>query len=387
MINKSNDIDIYWMKQAIELANVVLFDTLPNPRVGCIIINNGFCIGKGATQPVGGLHAEILAVNDALTNGQSLLNSTIYVTLEPCCHYGFTPPCVDTLIKYKPKRIVIALLDPNPKVNGKSVKILRNAGIYVDIGVCFLEALNINIGFVSNHLRKRPWVWSKIAMSMDGFCALKNGQSKWITGVESRSDGHQWRARSSAVMTGIGTIISDNPILNTRYKTNTLRQPIKVVLDSNMSIPENSLIFDGCQVIIFTSKIDKEKIKKLADKNVSVICLPDIHGKQVDLNKMFDWLHIHNYHEIHLESGSILNSALLCCGMIDDIILYIAPKFFGSGINIFNMLKIDSLSNAEKFSFLDMVSIGSDIRIRLRSNESWNQIYKLFLKYHNNYNN
>ncbi|AWD32683.1 Riboflavin biosynthesis protein RibD [Candidatus Kinetoplastibacterium sorsogonicusi] len=377
MDNQIKNYDLYWMEQAIELAKNSIFITKPNPSVGCIIVNNlGICIGKGSTQQVGGLHAEVLAINDAIQNKYSIEGSTIFVTLEPCCHYGRTPPCIDQIIKHKPKRIVIALLDPNPKINGKSIELLKQSGIHVELGLCFREALELNLGFVSRMVRNKPWIWSKIAISMDGFCSLNNGTSKWITGIEARQDSHYWRAKSSAIMTGIGTIIKDDPLLNVRINKN-VKQPIKIILDSNLSISEKARVFDGNLVIIFTAKYNKEKIKQLSDLNASILYMPNIYGNGIDFSEMFSWLNKNQINDIHVESGPKLNSFLLSNQMLDEIILYIAPKFFGKGINLFQYFKSNSLNN-EYFNFIENVQIGSDIRLRMRSKKSYDNVFKYF---------
>ena len=225
------------MAQALSLAESVLYMTDPNPRVGCVIVRDGQVLGQGATQVVGGPHAEVMAIRDAYEKGyaQALAGATFYVTLEPCSHYGRTPPCVDALIKERPSRVVIAMSDPNPLVAGRGVTKLREAGIEVVLNVLADEALALNPGFVSRMAQQRPWVWSKIACSLDGQIALSNGQSQWITGAQARADGHHWRARSSVVLTGLGTVSYDNPSLNVRY-IKTSRQPIRAVIDSQFAI-------------------------------------------------------------------------------------------------------------------------------------------------------
>ena len=208
--------DLLWMRRALDLARTVMYTTAPNPRVGCVIVRDGRVLGEGATQPPGGPHAEVCALRDAQARGETVAGATLYVTLEPCSHHGRTPPCVDAVLAAAPARVVVAIGDPNPLVNGQGLARLRAAGIAVTTGVCQEEALALNAGFISRMSRGLPWVWMKMAASLDGRSALHNGMSQWITGPQAREDGHRWRARSCVVLTGMGTVLKDDPQLNVR---------------------------------------------------------------------------------------------------------------------------------------------------------------------------
>ncbi|NLC37316.1 MAG: bifunctional diaminohydroxyphosphoribosylaminopyrimidine deaminase/5-amino-6-(5-phosphoribosylamino)uracil reductase RibD, partial [Alcaligenaceae bacterium] len=236
--------DARWMRHALALAETSLYITAPNPRVGCVIVRDEAILGQGATQLAGGPHAEVVALRDAAAKGHGVQGATVYVTLEPCSHHGRTPPCVDALIAAGVGRVVIALCDPNPLVGGQGLARLREAGIAITLGVCAEDALALNVGFVSRMVRGLPWVWMKTGVSLDGHSALPGGESQWITGPLARADGHHWRARGCVVLTGIGTVRSDNPRLNAR-EVDTPRQPARAVIDARFEIDENARLFDG----------------------------------------------------------------------------------------------------------------------------------------------
>ncbi|UOF93776.1 MAG: bifunctional diaminohydroxyphosphoribosylaminopyrimidine deaminase/5-amino-6-(5-phosphoribosylamino)uracil reductase RibD [Bordetella sp.] len=376
MISKFHNNDILWMEKALALAETVLYNTTPNPRVGCIIVKNGHFISQGVTQVPGEAHAEICAIQEARLKNHCLKGSTIYVTLEPCSHYGRTPPCVDSLLAIQPKRVVVAMVDPNPNVRRRGINRLRAAGIDVTVGVCKNQALQLNVGFVSRMTRGTPWIWLKIASSLDGRSSLYNGKSQWITGYQARKDGHHWRARSCVILTGIGTILKDNPLLNVR-NVNTIRQPIKAIIDTQFRIPENARIFDGSKVLIFTSEIlNLNKASRLAKNNVEIVILPIIKNGKLDLSVMIEWFASNNVNEIHVEAGSILNGALLLNNYIDELIVYISPILIGDACPIAKLPILEKLDKAWKFSFLDLKSFGNDIRFHVRSIEKWNALCK-----------
>jgi len=362
--------DLAWMRRALDLARSVLYITSPNPRVGCVIVREGQVLGEGATQPPGGPHAEISALRDAQARGNSVEGATFYVTLEPCSHYGRTPPCVDALLAAKPARVVVAMGDPNPQVNGRGLAKLRAAGIEVDVGLCLDEALEINPGFVARMRRGTPWTWLKLAASLDGRSALHNGMSQWITGSEARADGHHWRARSCVVITGMGTVLADDPQLNVR-EVATPRQPRKAVVDGRFAIPENARLFDGAEVLIFTARSDPAKAERLARKNAKTILMPGEDRLRVDLPGMMTWLGEHDTNEVHVEAGAGLSGALLSAGCVDELLTYLAPVLLGSAAGMVRLPMLDRLEAAQRFEFTELARIGTDVRLRARLGERW----------------
>lgn len=361
--------DQAWMRHALALAEKVMFTTTPNPRVGCVIVRDERVIGEGATQPPGGPHAEVVALRDAASRGESVTGATVYVTLEPCNHFGRTPPCVDALLAVMPARVVVAMGDPNPQVNGQGLARLRAAGIAVETGVCLDDALALNVGFVARMHRSSPWVWMKTASSLDGRSALHNGKSQWITGEAARADGHAWRARSCAVLTGIGTVLADDPQLNVRH-VDTPRQPRKIVVDAQLLLPETARLLDDTPTWVFTARTDAAKAARLADRNVQVIELPDGQGK-VDLPAMFQWLGQHDINEVHVEAGEKLNGSLLREDCIDELLSYLAPVLLGDAAGVARLPALESLDDARRFAFTDVLAVGQDVRLRARIDANW----------------
>lgn len=361
--------DVRWMRHALALAETSLYITSPNPRVGCVIVRDDAVLGQGATQQAGGPHAEVVALHDAQAKGHRLEGATVYVTLEPCSHQGRTPPCVDALLKAKVSRVVIALCDPNPLVGGQGIARLREAGIPVTLGVCTDEALGLNAGFVSRMTRGLPWVWLKSAVSMDGHTALPSGESQWITGALARADGHHWRARSCVVLTGIGTVRSDNPRLNVR-EVETPRQPARAVVDARFEISEEARIFDGGKVWVFVCRIDEAKAGRLARKNVEVVVMPSMAGG-VDLPSVLRWLAAHEINEVHVEAGARLSGALMEAGGVDELLVYMAPLLLGEGRGMMAMPAVAALDAAQRFEFIETAPVGKDLRLRLRHPGHW----------------
>jgi len=354
--------DAAWMGRALSLADGVMYTTSPNPRVGCVIVRDGQVLGEGATQPVGGPHAEVRALRDAQARGLSVEGATVYVTLEPCSHHGRTPPCVDALVAAAPARVVVATGDPNPRVNGEGVARLRAAGIAVTAGVCLDEALALNVGFVSRMSRGTPWLWAKMAASLDGRSALPNGRSQWITGEAARADGHHWRARSCAVLTGIGTVLADDPRLDVRHVATT-RPPRKIVLDTHLRMPADARLLDGTETWIFTAREDAGRAAELAARNARVIGLPDPDGR-VDLPGVMRWLGRHDINEVHAEAGAVLTGALLEAGCVDELLVYMAPMLLGEGAGMARLPLIEDLDQARRFHFVDVRGLGPDVRLR-----------------------
>ncbi len=338
----------------------------PNPRVGCVLLSaEGPVIGQGHTQQAGGPHAEIMALRDAAAKGHSVVGCTAYVTLEPCCHHGRTGPCCDALIAAGVKKVVASIADPNPLVAGQGFARLRAAGVEVEVGPGAAESRELNIGFFSRMIRKTPWVRMKVAASLDGQTALLNGQSQWITGEAARADGHAWRARSCAVLTGIGTVLADNPRLDVRL-VETTRQPHVVIVDSKLETPLNAHILgaDRARFIYAAAQNDAKKAA-LEALGVTVIYLPGEGGK-VDLSAMLRDLATREVNELHVEAGHKLNGSLIREGLVDELVLYMAPKLLGAGQAMASFGPLQSLSDATQLQFMSTEMLGDDLRIRAR---------------------
>jgi diaminohydroxyphosphoribosylaminopyrimidine deaminase / 5-amino-6-(5-phosphoribosylamino)uracil reductase len=380
------------MQKALALAESSLFLTQPNPRVGCVIVSaEGTLCGQGHTQPPGHAHAEVMALRDAATRGMSVQGATVYVTLEPCAHYGRTPPCCNALIDAKVGKVVVALQDPNPLVAGRGIGALRAAGIEVEVlspdSAEAVAARELNIGFFSRMIRKTPWVRMKIAASLDGQTALHNGQSQWITGQAARADGHAWRARACAVLTGIGTVLQDDPQLDVRL-VDTPRQPHLVIVDSKLEIPLNAKLFAtlGKQAVsaqkfnlpqdainsiaartlfIYAAQLNDAKQAALEALGATVIYLPDAHGK-VDLAAMMQDLGKRDINELHVEAGTKLNGSLIKAGVVDELLLYTAPKLLGAGLGMANIGPFTALNQATQLDFISANLLGADLRVVAR---------------------
>lgn len=358
------------MRHALDLARGVLYTTAPNPRVGCVIVRDGQVLGQGATQPPGGPHAEISALRDAAARGLSVAGATFYVTLEPCSHFGRTPPCVDAVVAAAPRRVVVALGDPNPQVNGAGLARLRAEGIPITTGVCLDEALALNAGFAARMSRGTPWAWIKMAASLDGRSALHNGMSQWITGPQARADGHAWRARADVVLTGMGTVQKDNPQLTVR-DVDVPRQPRKAVVDGRLQISEGARLFDGNEVWIFTAHDDPVKAERLARRNGRVIVLPSDEPGRVDLPAMMRWMARQHVNEVHVEAGAGLSGALLSADCVDEILAYVAPVLLGDAPGMVKLPMLSHLDAARRFDFVDIHPLGGDVRLRGRFADRW----------------
>jgi diaminohydroxyphosphoribosylaminopyrimidine deaminase/5-amino-6-(5-phosphoribosylamino)uracil reductase len=364
-------VDQQWMSQALEQAQHSLYLSNPNPRVGCVIVRDGQVIARGHTQQVGGPHAEVQALADLRAKGLDAEGAAVYVTLEPCSHTGRTPPCVDALIAAKPAKVYIAMQDPNPLVAGKGIERLKAAGIEVDCGLLEQQAEVLNWGFISRMTRGLPWVRLKVAATLDGKTALSNGQSQWITGPAARADGHHWRAQACAIVTGVGTIKEDDPLLNVR-EVATQRQPWKIIVDSKLETPENAKVLQnqgGATVIIMCGKLDSEgqqrKAATLRERGIEVIEMANSQGK-VDLPKMFAYLaQEREMNEIHVEAGFKLNGSMLREQCVDELLLYYAPFFMGDGIGMANTTPLSDLDQRQDWQILDQALFGSDMRLRL----------------------
>jgi len=367
-------VDHQFMSEALAEAQKALYLANPNPRVGCVIVKAGEVIGRGFTQKVGQAHAEVQAIADAKSKGNSLEGSTVYATLEPCNHIGRTPPCVDALIAIKPAKVIVAMSDPNPMVAGKGLERLRAAGIEVHSGLLAAEAQELNRGFISRMTRGLPWVRMKIAASLDGKTALPDGRSQWITGPLARADGHHWRAQACAIITGAGTVKEDDPSLNVR-EVNTERQPWRIIIDSKLETPLNSKIFrnaeqSGVMMICaeLNSPTSQEKARAFEGLGVEVLAMPNAFGK-VDLPALFAYLaKDREMNEIHIESGFKLNGSMLRENCVDELLLYYAPFFIGDGIGMANVPTIPSLDLRKDWQFIEHSLLGPDLRLRYIKN-------------------
>jgi len=360
------DNDRQAMTLALQQAERGMFITMPNPRVGCIIVKDRRIIGAGFTQPPGGNHAEIEAMRDARERGSDMRDATVYVTLEPCCHFGRTPPCADALIEAGISRVVAALPDPNPLVSGKGLEKLQAAGIAVVTGILQEQAHEMNIGFFKRMQQGTPWIRMKSAASLDGKTALHNGKSQWITGQAARDDGHFWRARACAIITGIGTIKDDDPRLNVRA-IDTPRQPRRIVIDSKLTLSPSATILAGGGTWVFTASEDRTKITALADRGADIIVLPNADDK-VDLPRVMQELGKRQLNEVHIEAGAKLNASLIRARCVDELLLYLAPSLLGEGRNMFDLPALDDLSGRMMLSFHEIRQIGEDLRILARFN-------------------
>ncbi|MGH8808018.1 MAG: bifunctional diaminohydroxyphosphoribosylaminopyrimidine deaminase/5-amino-6-(5-phosphoribosylamino)uracil reductase RibD [Noviherbaspirillum sp.] len=356
--------DSQGIELALQWASKGLFTTTPNPRVGCVIVKDNQVIGEGYTQPAGQAHAEAQALNDAAGRGFDVRGATVYVTLEPCSHYGRTPPCADALIRAGVAKVVFAVSDPNPLVAGQGAMKLRAAGIEVVSGVLEQEAREMNIGFMSRMQRGRPWVRMKAAASLDGKTALHNGQSQWITSEAARADGHWWRARACAIMTGIGTVQEDDPQLTVRA-IDTSRQPRRIVVDSQLQISPAARVLDGGGTWIVAARGNPAKEAQLRDQGAEIIILPNAQGK-VDLPALMMELGKRQINELHVEAGVKLNGSLVRERCVDELLLYMAPSLLGDAQGVFNLPVLDSLEQRQLLSFHEVKQIGPDLRILAR---------------------
>lgn len=358
--------DFLLMESALQEAGRALQLTSPNPSVGCVLFKHGKLIGRGHTQPPGGNHAEIEAMHDGLKNGHDLRGATAYVTLEPCSHFGRTGPCADALIKAGIARVVAAVQDPNPLVAGQGLERLRAAGVQVECGVMENEAREMNIGFFSRMQRGKPWVRMKLAASLDGKTALYNGQSQWITSQEARDDGHAWRARACAILTGIGTVKEDDPQLTVRA-IETPRQPRRIVVDSRLEIDPGARVLEGGGTWIAAAVRNPEKEQVLREQGAEIIFLPNPNQK-VDLQALMHELGKRQINELHVEAGAKLNASLLREGCVDELLLYLAPSLLGDAVGLFDLPALDSLDQKYQLHFHEIKQIGQDLRILARFN-------------------
>jgi diaminohydroxyphosphoribosylaminopyrimidine deaminase / 5-amino-6-(5-phosphoribosylamino)uracil reductase len=355
-------VDHGMMARALQLAERGLWTTSPNPRVGCVVVRDGEIVGEGWHEKAGEPHAEVHALRAA---GQLARGATAYVTLEPCSHHGRTPPCAEALIAAGVSRVVAAMRDPNPLVAGQGLAMLRAAGIETASGLMENEARELNIGFVSRMTRGRPWLRLKVAASLDGKTALNNGVSQWITGPDARQDGHRWRARACAILTGIGTVRDDDPQLNVRA-VETTRQPLRVVVDSKLETPLTARILQGGPVLVAVAVDDEKRANLLRAVGAEVLLLPNAAGK-VELKDLLEELGRRGINEVHAEAGFKLNGSLLREGLVDELLLYLAPCLIGhEASGLFNLPALTTLNDKRRLRIHDLRQVGEDIRVLAR---------------------
>jgi diaminohydroxyphosphoribosylaminopyrimidine deaminase/5-amino-6-(5-phosphoribosylamino)uracil reductase len=342
------------MRRALELAEKGLFTTTPNPRVGCVVANQETIVGEGWHEKAGAAHAEVNALNAA---GARSAGATVYVNLEPCNHHGRTPPCVEKLVQCKVKRVVAAMRDPNPKA-AHGGEALGAAGIRFEHGLMEDEARELNIGFVSRMTRGRPWVRLKVAATLDGRTAMADGRSQWITGEEARHDGHRWRARACAILTGAGTVRSDDPRLSVR-DVETPRQPLRVIVDRRLETLPTARILKGEKVLVFAAREGQLP-------NAEVVRLPNPHGK-VELAAMLEELARRGINELHVEAGFRLNGSLVREACVDEFLVYLNPSLLGdSAQGMLDLPDFSVLESRVKLKVLSLDRFGDDLRIRAR---------------------
>jgi diaminohydroxyphosphoribosylaminopyrimidine deaminase/5-amino-6-(5-phosphoribosylamino)uracil reductase len=363
------DFDRFAMNRALVLAARGLETTHPNPRVGCVIAQDMKIIGEGWHERAGEAHAEVNALAAVRSAGLDPTGTTAYVTLEPCSHYGRTPPCTDALIAAHVARVVYAVQDPNPEVSGRGDELLRQAGIAVESGLMESEAVDLNIGYMKRRTYGRPWVRLKLAMSLDGRTALANGDSQWITGEAARNDVQHWRARSSAVLTGVGTVLADDPRLNVRLPPEKPEdepwQPLRVILDTRLRTPTDSRLFTtGGEVLIMTE--DATRGATFAEMGVAVEAIPASQGR-LDLVAVIDRMGELEVNELLVEAGPTLSGEMLRQGLVDELLLYVAPKLLGpQGLPLVDLPELADLQDALGFTVAGVQRLEDDLRLRLR---------------------
>lgn len=354
------------MRDALGLARESIGLTEPNPRVGCLIVSpDGQVIGRGRTQQAGGPHAEVMALRDAASRGVAVRGATAVVSLEPCAHHGRTPPCCDALIEAGIARVVMAVEDPFHRVAGRGAARLRAAGIEVIEGIGADAARELNIGFFSRVQRGRPWVRLKVAISLDGRTALANGASRWITGEAARTDGHAWRRRAGAILTGVGTVLDDDPRLDVRLVP-TPKQPLRVIVDSRLETPPAARILaPPGEVLVVAAQPDAVREARLRDAGAEITFLPGAGGK-VDLAAMLGELARRGVNELHVEAGHKLNGSFVREGLVDEWLVYLAPRLLGAGRDLAAFGPLERLEDGVALRFIEVEAVGADLRILAR---------------------
>lgn len=359
-----------FMARALQLAGRGLYTTDPNPRVGCVVVKDNRIISEGWHQWAGEGHAEVEALR-GLTAEQTE-GASVYVTLEPCCHTGKTPPCVERLIAAGVNQVISAMEDPNPQVSGQGHGKLRQAGIAVVVGVLEQEARALNPGFIKRMEQGIPYVRCKLAMSLDGRTAMASGESQWITGAAARSDVQRLRARSSVIVTGIGTVLADDPSLTVRADELGLdnaqqvarRQPLRLVLDSQFRTPLTAKLLSRSGAVLVAGAADSESRKVLQQEGYETCLLADRDGGGVDLPGVMHLLAEREINEVLIEAGATLSGAFVQQGLVDELVIYVAPKLLGSGARaLFNLPGLERMSEHIQIEIKDVRNVGEDLRI------------------------
>ncbi len=353
--------DAFFMARALHLAKNGRYTTKPNPCVGCIIVRDNQIIGEGWHVKAGLGHAEV----EALKNLPDARGATAYVTLEPCSHHGKTPPCCDALINAGMARVVAAMQDPNPLVSGRGLEKLKNAGVEVICGVLQEDAMALNRGFIKRMTENRPFVRSKLAMSLDGRTAMASGESKWITSEQARADVHRIRAESSAILTGINTVLADDPIMNARVDFDVV-QPVRVIVDSQLKMPLTAKMLSASgRCLILTCASNVAKAEQLQQAGFEVHVLAGNNG-HFDLQEVMKFLAEQQINEVLVEAGSVLNGALLAAGLIDEIIIYMASCILGDqGRGLFHLPQLQMMADKKKLHLRDVRQVGQDLKLTL----------------------
>jgi len=352
------------MARALQLARQGLYTTDPNPRVGCVLVKGGEIIGEGWHQRAGLSHAEV----EALNNAPDAQGATAYVTLEPCSHFGRTPPCCDALINAGVSRVVVAMQDPNPLVAGQGLQKLRAAGVDVVCGVLQEESQLLNQGFIKRMTQQRPWVRSKLAMSLDGRTAMASGESKWITSAQARADVQRLRAESSAILTGINTVLADDPALTARVDEDVV-QPLRVVLDSRLAMPVDAQLVNGPgRTLILTSSTDDDKKQALQQAGFEVYRVAEHQGR-LDLRQVMTFLAEQQINEVLVEAGPTLNGALLAENLVDEWVIYMAPCVLGDqGRGLFTLPDMNTMADKKNLNLADVRQVGPDLKLTFTAN-------------------
>jgi diaminohydroxyphosphoribosylaminopyrimidine deaminase/5-amino-6-(5-phosphoribosylamino)uracil reductase len=356
------------LREALSLAHQAIGLSEPNPRVGCVITDaGGRQIGSGHTQQAGGAHAEVMALREAQARGESTVGATVHVTLEPCAHQGRTPPCCEALIQAGVARVVVGIVDPNPLVAGRGIARLRAAGIEVVQAPWLADACReLNLGFFSRMERGRPWVRLKAALSLDGCSALANGASQWITGTAARADGHAWRKRAGALLTGLGTVRDDDPRLDVRL-VDTAVQPLRVIVDSRLQTPPGARILrPPGKVLIYSASATGSPAQAVLEAlGAEVAHRPGADGK-VDLAALLSDLGERGINELHVEAGHLLNGSLVRAGLVDEFLVYMAPRLLGQGRGLADLGLLERLQDGVSLRFMSATPVGEDLRIVAR---------------------
>lgn len=358
--------DIQWMREAIRAARGGQRIAPPNPAVGCVLVKDGKELARGFTQRPGGRHAEIDAIETARANAVDLRGATAYVTLEPCSHYGRTPPCALRLIDEGISRVVVGTLDPNPLVAGRGCELLHQAGLDVVVGVCEKEAIESNIGFLTRMRTGKPWIRLKVAAGLDGRTALLNGVSQWITSAEARRDGHVQRSFAQGILTGIGTVLADDPQMNVRLDEDC-PQPVKFIVDTMARTPVSAKILRGAPCTIYVSAAaPKDRVAALEAVGAEVKAVPSDTEGRLDLQAVIRDIGSREINVLHVEAGSGLNGGLLQADLVDELIYYVAPLLMGEGRGAAQLPRFEQMDQILRWNFHCVDRIGPDVRLVLR---------------------